>query len=164
MPKNRPRRAHSSKAKYVIIVSIVALTAIVIWSSIVTNQPKAKPKASDYLQITIMKEGSLGEYYNDNRTVIIKLLGLNITAVGGDAHSIIVIVASQAEPEVLPNPPDYFLPQNESCQAPLLLRGLRSNLNDDGLFPVYISVKAEETDPSNIWLFLKPEDIIATNV
>ena len=161
MSRNGRGRGHLSKAKCAVIVWVVALTAIVIGATIATNQPKTKPKASEYLQVTPMEGGSLGEYESDNRAVMIKTLGLNITAFRGDAHSIIVIVASQAEPEVLPNPPTYFLPKGESCQAPMLLRGLMSHLNADGLFPVKISIKCNESDPSDIWLFLKPEDILS---
>jgi hypothetical protein len=163
MSKNKRRRTSSNKTKYVMAVSLVALASLVTWSIIATNHPTAKPKASEYLQVIAMSGGSVGDYGPKNETVTIKILGLNITAIGGDARSIIVIVASQIEPEVGPSPPDYFLPQNQSWQAVILLQGLHSHVNDDGLFPVLVSIKCTETDPSDIWLYLKPEDIIATS-
>jgi len=165
MPKSKRRGTRSSEGKYIFFVLAIIITAVIIGVAIVSSQPKTKLKATEYLRVVPMEGGSLGEFYNQSGkiSVRIKILGLNITAFEGDAHSIIVIVASQEEPEVGPKPPDYFLPKGETWQAVILLKGLVSNLNSDGLFPVNIGISCTEAEPENsVWLYLRPEDILST--
>jgi len=151
MTKTKGRSRHSSNAKYIILALflVLILTGVVI----VINMPKKKPLAHDYLHV--VPTLSVGEF-DDQKTVIIKTLGLNITAVGGDAYDIIVTISSQEEPEWR-----EFLPKGETWSAGFTLQGLRSVLNKtDGLFHVQIGIKCAETEPEYMWLRLKPQDII----
>jgi hypothetical protein len=152
MTKTKGRSRHSSNAKYIILALflVLILTGVVI----VISMPKKKPLAHDYLHV--VPTLSLGEFYDQNKTVIIKTLGLNITAVGGDAYDIIVTIASQQEPEWREN-----LSKGETWSAGFTLQGLRSVLNKtDGLFHVQIGIKCAETEPEYMWLRLKSQDII----
>jgi hypothetical protein len=157
MTKTKSRSRHSSNANYIILALFLVLILIIVTGvAIVMNMPKKKPLAHEYLSVVPTPGGSLGEFYDQNKTVIIKILGLNITAVGGDASDIIVTISSQQEPEWRGN-----LSKGETWSAGFQLQGLRTVLNKtDGLFHVQIGIKCAQTDPEYIWLYLNYQDII----
>jgi len=162
----KTKRGSKGKAKYVVFAFIIAIIIIIIIIAVVAtpNQSK-KPLASEYLKVS--HTASLGEFSNNNRTVKITSLGLNVTAIGGDAHTIIIIVESQPEdpgPEIGP-PPTYILKKGESWLPAILLSGYVTGLTErDGelVFPIEIQIGCQETLEEVITLYIKPEDIVST--
>jgi hypothetical protein len=86
----KPKR--KIKAKHVVLVVLTALIVIVA-AVVILYWPRTSQKVSDYLKISYAT--SLGEYlpnYTNPNRIDIKNLGLNITAVGGEANSILIQV------------------------------------------------------------------------
>lgn len=143
---------------YAIPILAIILILIIIAAALMTSESKTL-KVSEILQITHTK--SLAESTNtgQNETIMIKTLGLKITAIGGDAHSIIVIVSSHQDPWGPPVKP--FLPKDESWDLPIDQLTLPTRLNEDGFYEVTVSVKCiEAAEAEHIILYLEPEDIL----
>lgn len=151
------RRKGKSIGKYSAIL-VIAIVVIIIGILVaVNNSNRKRPPVSQYLEIT--HTISIGEFYNQNRTVKITYLGLNITAVGGNAQDIIIIVKSELEPEWI-----GFLAKGESWEpgdGAILLQGYVTGLNEDGLFPVEIRIGCAEAIKEDVTIYLKPEDILS---
>jgi hypothetical protein len=151
-----PRRS-KSKLWIAVFVSIIVIIAIAVAANF-NSQSKRKPKISEYLNVGHTK--STGTFYNQNKTLIIKELGLNITAIMGDAHNIIIIVASSEEPYIID-----FLDKGNSALPSIQLRGYTTSLNETiGAFPLEIDISCQEApaapeDPP-ITIYLKTEDIV----
>lgn len=150
MSKVKRRGKYSSKAKYVILTLIIV--SIIIGAAIIMSlPPKKKPPASQYLHVT--HTVSVGEFYDQNTTVKIKILGLNITALE-DAHSLLVIAQAQPEPEYKDS-----LAKGETWSLAIELRGLVRHLNE-GSFRVEVGISCSEAEPEYVPVYLNPEDII----
>lgn len=150
--KTMPKRG-SKQSKYV--YAAILILAIVVVSAIVISQIRSsKPQASQYF--TISHTASLGEFSNQNRTVNIKILGLNITAVGGDATDVQLTIDAQADQlnDIYPS-----IPKGTAKPAEIQLKGLVTSLNDDGLFPVEFDISCPQTQLSTITIYLEPKDI-----
>jgi len=94
--KNRSKIKGKYLALAIIIVVLIVFAAIAI---VVVYLPKKKPLITDYLTVSHTK--SFGQFLQNDTLVNIVDLGLRITAVGGDAHSIVVQIdeGSQLYPE-----------------------------------------------------------------
>ena len=161
----KTKKGSIGKAKYVVFVVAIALIIIIAVVAAPNLAEKPLPLASKYLKVSHTK--SIGEFSNNNRTVRITTLGLNVTAIGGDALSIIIIVESQPEengPEI--GPPDTgILKKGESWLPAILLSGYVTGLIQKGgepVFPVEIQIGCQETREEVITLYIKPEDIVGT--
>ena len=152
----RSRRSINKK-KALVLLAIAAAATIITFSAMKNpnNQNvQQKPPASEYLKVEHI--GSIGEFYNKNRTVDIKELGLRVTALGGNATNIIITgLSTESE--------DYPCIQNlsmgESKELDIQLKSYVTSLNDEGLFPLELTIGCSEATPSDITIYLKPEDI-----
>lgn len=153
------RRKGKSGGKYLAILVIVIVVIIIGILVAVNNSNRKRPPVSQYLEIT--HTISIGEFYNQNRTVKITYLGLNITAVGGDAHDLILFVRSQPEYPAIKD----FIPKGESWEPGegMLLRGYVTSLNEDDLFPVDIKIGCIEAVEEEVMIYLKPKDVVGTS-
>lgn len=157
-----PRRK-SNRNKYVLVA--VSLFAVVVISAIVVSITRSrKPSASEYFTITHTK--SLGTF-RDNNTVTLRILGLNITAVGGDASNPQLLVDSQANP--IDDSYNGTLTKGQSWDYPIELvggeyqtRGLTLYLNDKGVFEVEVEIGSVECEVGTITVAVDPKDIIAS--
>jgi hypothetical protein len=152
----RSRRSKRKKNALILLAIVAAATIIVV--SAIKNQNnqniQSKPPASEYLKVEHI--GSIGEFYNNNRTVNIKELGLRVTALGGNATNIIITgLSTESE--------DYPYIQNltmgESKELSIQLKSYITSLNDEGVFPLELTIGCSEATASDITIYLKPEDI-----
>ena len=154
------KRGRSNKSKYLlgsVVLSVVVIALALGYLYRPNQNQNQKPPASQYLKVANTK--SIGEFSNQNKTVLIKTLGLNITAVGGDATSIVVQVASQVDPT---NDVWAFLAKGASQEAQIRLNGYMTVLNDQGKFPVEVDIGCSEAthEAIPITLYLDPKDIV----
>jgi len=144
-----------TKRNILIMLTIAIATTIIVASALRNQNSSQKPLASEYLKVEHTK--SLGVFYNNNKTVDIRELGLRITAVGGNATNILITnLPTQGE--------DYpsidFLRKGESKDITVQLRSYITSLNETiGLFPVELTIGCSEASASDITIYLKPEDI-----
>ena len=156
MPKRK-----SSRDKYVLIA--VFLFAVVVVSAIVVSITQSrKPLASEYFTIT--HTGSIGTF-RDNTTVTLKILGLNITAVGGDATNPQLLCDSQAYP--LDDSYNGTLVKGESWDYQIELtggdyqtHGLTVYLNNENMFEVDVQIGSKECELGTITVALDPKNIM----
>lgn len=133
---------------------------IIIVAAAIRNQyrPKntEKPSASEYLKVEHI--GSIGTFYNNNRTVDISELGLKITAIGGNATAILITDLPTANEEEYP----YidFLEQGTSKELTILIKSYVTSLNEEGLFPLDLTIGCNEAEPAEITIYLDPNDVV----
>lgn len=133
---------------------IIIIVVIVIVAAMATNKPR-NLKVSDLLQVTHTASLAMSSPPGQNESILIKTLGLNITAIKEDVHSIIIIVSSQQEPDVI-----ISLPKGESWPAVIEYLSYPAQLNEDGVYPVEVTLGCEEAvGPVDILIYLKPEDV-----
>jgi len=155
-----PRR-NSNRNKYVLVA--VFLFAVVVVSAIVVSITQSrKPSASEYFTIT--HTASIGTFSGDNTTVNLKIMGLNITAVGGDATNPQLLCDSQAYP--IDDVYNGTLAKGQSWDYQIELvggeyqtHGLTAYLNDKGMFEVEVQIGSKECELSTITVALDPKDI-----
>lgn len=160
-----PRRK-SSRNKYALVA--VILFAVVVVSAIAVSLTQSrKPSANEYFTIT--HTASIGTFTGDNTTVALRILGLNITAVGGDATNPQLLCDSQAYPidDVYNNNvTNGVLAKGESWDYQIELvggeyqtHGLAAYLNDKGMFEVEVQIGSKECELGTIIVALDPKDI-----
>jgi hypothetical protein len=158
--RKKGSKAKNGKGKYFLILAFILLVlfAVLIVFSIKNNtsKPTSNVKAGEYLQIVHTK--SIGEFYNNRRTVKITELGLDITAVKGDAHSIIIYVDTQVD---ISNDVYKYIAKGETLSITVKLNGYITSLNPEGKFPVTVGVSCSEAAYDEITLLIDPDDIIA---
>jgi len=155
-----PRRK-SNRNRYALVA--VFLFAVVVVSAIVVSITQSrKPSASEYFTIT--HTGSIGTF-RDNTTVTLKILGLSITAVGGDATNPQLLCDSQANP--LDDSYNGTLVKGESWDYQIELtggdyqtHGLTAYLNNENMFEVEVQIGSKECELGTITVVLDPKDIM----
>jgi hypothetical protein len=148
-------RHKSNKGKY-LFVAIVALIIVIVAAFALTQTPVgSRPTASLYFKI--VHTASLAENVTGNKSVLLKTLGINITAVEGDATDVQVTIDSQAN-----NLNDIYpsIPNGTTKPAEIELQGYLTTLNDNGLYPVEFDIVCPQADLSVITLYLSPKDIV----
>ena len=160
----RPKRR--TKTKYVVLAAATALV-VVVAAVIISYWPRTPPqKVSDYLKITYGK--SLG-VFDPNRTnatyVTISNLGLNITAVGGEANSILIQVdeGRMIDPDQEEGVVYHTLPKGQTWNPAILLDGCYLPVIN-GKCTVTIRIGCHEVnnpDPETIALEIPKDDIIS---
>jgi hypothetical protein len=148
-----PKRG-SNQRKYAYLA--ILLFVIVVVSAIVVSQIRSsKPSANQYF--TVSHTASLGEFSNENKTVNISVLGLNVTAVGGDATDVQITMDAQADPltDIYPS-----IAKGTSKPAEIQLKGYVTSLNDDGLFPVEFDIGSLEVQTSTFTIYIDPKEIL----
>lgn len=145
---------HRSKQSKYVYAAILILAIVVVSAIVVSQTRSSKPQARQYF--TISHTASVGEYFNGNVTLSVKILGLNITAVGGDATDVQITIDSQADYliDIYPS-----IPKGTAKLAEITLGGYVTSLNDDGLFPVEFDISSPETQLSTITIYLDPKDV-----
>jgi hypothetical protein len=162
----------SNRNKYLLITVLLLLVIVTVTAVAVMRTDSKKPSASEYFIVLSAhaNEGSFLTWPNgtirDNTYVTLKLLDLNVTAVGGDAHNVYVRCSSQA------NPVDdtvKVLTNGTSTKAgawPIQLvggdndfHGISLDLNDNGTFEVDIQIACDEATLATIPVFISPKDI-----
>jgi hypothetical protein len=128
----------------------------VVVSAIVVYQMRGKPSATEFFKVS--HTASIGEFSNGNKTVNIKILGLNISAVGGDATDVQLIIDAQSDPLN-----DFYasISKGTSKSAEIQLKGYLTTLNDDGLFPVEFDIGCLETQTTTFTIYIDPQSIHA---
>ena len=156
VPKQR-----SNRIKY-LLVAMILLVAVIIAAFALSQTSSKRPSANEYFVVTHTM--STGEFSNQNKTVTIATLGLNITAVGGDATDVYVRCSSQAVPEddyvekLNKGPPGWDIPVVLKGGA-FYYRGLTLRLNDQGMFSVNVRVICNEVETASIAVLINPGDI-----
>jgi hypothetical protein len=148
-------RHKSNKGKY-LFIAIVALIIVIIAAFALTQTPVGrKPAASQYFKI--VHSASLAENVTGNGNVLLKTLGINITAVEGDATDVQITMDSQANylNDIYPS-----IPNGTTKPAQIELQGYLTTLNDNGLYPVEFDIVCPQADMSTITLYLNPKDIV----
>jgi len=156
-----PRRK-SNRNKYALVA--VFLFAVVVVSAIVVSITQSrKPSASEYFTITHTR--SVGSFSGENTTVTLRILGLNITAVGGDATNPQLLCDSQAYP--LDDSYNGTLAKGQSWDYQIELtggdyqtHGLIVYLNNENMFEVEVQIGSKECELGTIIVALDPKDII----
>jgi len=118
------RKKKQSKSKYLAIALIIASIIIIAIAVAMTYQPSKSVKVSDYLKLSHTR--SMGKRVSSNLIEITKL-GLNLTAVGGDATSIVI----QIEEGQIVGPSDLINEPGEPIVFPSLLKGKTKDFQID---------------------------------
>jgi len=148
-------KRHSNRNKYLFIgLFFLLVVTIVAAVALYNDTPRQKPAATEYLKVWHTR--SIGEFSNQNKSVLITTLGLRLTAIGGDAHDILIVVESQPTPE---NDMITFLANGSSSDAVILLNGLPTTLNDQGKFPVEFQIGCAESEYETVTVYIDPKDI-----
>lgn len=158
----RIRKKKQSRSKYVWIFALITLIVVIVVAVTVTYQSQPLPRVSEYLRLSHTK--SLGKFHSSN-LVEITSLGLNITAVGGDASSIVIQVdeGNQRYPE---NDVIKEVKKGESYEHVIELEGCILPL-ENGKCTVHIDISCVETGASKhelIPLEILQQDIVGVGV
>ncbi|MGA2767674.1 MAG: C39 family peptidase [Candidatus Bathyarchaeia archaeon] len=137
------------------------------------NQAQTKLSADQYFIVSSAhaNEGKFPTYSNgtirDNTTVLLTLLDLNVTAVGGDAHHVYVRCPSQAFPvdDTVASLPNGTSAHDGAWPIQLVggdsdFHGLFLDLNDNGMFEVEVRIACDEATLATIPVFINPKDIV----
>lgn len=159
-----PRRK-SNRKKYLLIATLLLIVVIVAVFAVFRTTGQ-KPLASEYFTITHTASTAYYPSTASNSTLVLTVLGLNITAVEGDATAVYVQVRSQAYPE---DDEISSLTKGKSWDAPITLtggvfnyRGLQSTMNTEGKFQVDVTISCNEARRAPIHVLLDPNDIYIT--
>lgn len=134
---------------------IILIVVIVVVVAMAANKPR-NLKVSDLLQITHTASFAMPAVPGQNDSILVRTLGLNITAIKEDVHSVTVIISSQQEPTLI----SPFIPKGESLSVAIEYLSYPTELNEDGVYPVEVTLGCEEAaEPADIQIFLEPEDV-----
>ena len=157
-------RRRSNRNKYLLIITLILVVVVIAAFALSTNPTSSqKPSASEYFIVT--HTTSAGSFSADNKTVVLTTLGLNITAVGGDATDIQVQCASQADrgddylQRLAEGPPGWDLPI-ALAGGDYNYKGWSLRLNDQGFFTVKVTISCNEAETGTITVNLNPNDIV----
>jgi len=154
------KRRKKSHAKPIAVLLIVMFTLVIIIAVALNKSNQSnqnKPPADKYLKIQHTK--SIGEFYGDqNSSVLIKILGLNITALGGNAYDIWIDLGTPQSDTEYPYAHVSDLPKGNSTEVQITTS--YSTELENGFFPVYIDVWCNEAKIASVLLLLNPNDIV----
>jgi len=150
---------------YLSIALLLLVIVIVAAFAIFFTANGEKPLASQYL--TVKHTASTAYYSNpSNTTMILTVLGLNVTAVGGDATGLYVHCRSQATPV---DAELESLDKGKSWDLPIALTGgdyhymgLQVRNNTQGMIEVDVTVGCDEARSAVIPVILDSKDIFIT--
>jgi len=152
-----PKKRQKERRKYALITLIISVfVALIVISSL--NQPiqptVQKPPVTEYLQIQHTK--SIGERKTaDNRTILIKTLGLKITAVRGDATNIAIDVPGAQDIEYIEK-----ISKGETREIQILSQGYLVELDENGVFPITFDAWSSEAEAAPVTVYARPEDFV----
>jgi hypothetical protein len=159
------RRHRSNRNKYLLIAILLLVVVIVAAFAVFFTAKGEKPLASEYL--TVEHTASTAYYSNpSNTTMIFTVLGLNVTAVGGDATGLYVHCKSQADPV---DAELEELAKGKTWDLPITLtggdynyRGLQLKKNTQGMLEVDVTVGCNEARSTVISVLVDPKDVYIT--
>lgn len=159
------KRKRNSKNTYFWIFAAILLIMTVVIVVIIYKSP-VLPKPSEYLSVSHSK--SLGKFYSNTNEVQITHLGLDIIAIAGDAHSIVIqidegrivgpsnLIDQPGNPIVIP-----FLSKGEKLPLEIDLQGCILPL-ESGKCIVHIYIGCSEAPgPEEILIEILKEDIVS---
>ena len=159
-----PRR-RSNTNKY-LLVAILLLVIVIVAAFAASRTGGQKPLASQYLAVAHTASTAYYPSTTSNTTIILTVLGLNITAVEGDATAVYVQCRSQAYPA---DDELASLAKGKMWDAPITLtggelrfRGLQVSMNTQGKFEVDVTVSCNEARSATIPVSIDPKDIYIT--
>jgi hypothetical protein len=149
-----PKRKHT-KRYIAIITALAILVTLVIFSSL-SQKSKPKPPANEYLKVQHTRSIAT-TYTEDNKTIIIKTLGINITAIGGDDHYVIIDVGSQ-DPKIITE-----ILNGTTLDYPIDQVSIPTELDTDkGVYLISIEIQCQEAEHASLLIEARPQDIIIT--
>jgi hypothetical protein len=167
------RKRRSNRNKY-LLIGLLSLIVIVIAAIAAFSMGGAigkKPLASDYFIVTHTE--SAGTFHGaHNESVTLTTLGLNVTAIGGDATAVSVRCASQVNAiddynqTLHKGPPGWDIPV-QLAGSPTTggtFYGLPLDLDDKGMFEVEVTVNCNEVQSSVFTVLINPKNIIGVPV
>jgi len=169
MGRKRNVRKRSNRNKYLLIglllmlVIIIAIVAALSMNGAVGE----KPLASSYFIVT--NTTSAGEFHGaHNESVTLTTLGLNVTAIGGDATAVQLRCTSQAYPmddyiqTLKKGPPGWDVQitlAGGDTSTGNYYHGLPLELDENGFFEAEVTVSANEVQSSVFTVLISPKDI-----
>lgn len=145
--KRRAKRKRKNRKTYVYSFFTIAITVILIAAIREAQTPKPshpKAPANEYFEIKDAIPTEWDESRSTDKYLFITQVRFNLTAIGGDAHNVLIIVPGFASLEEWP----YFneIKQNKTIDItlPKLQYAYRSIKTEDGYFPFTIRIDSAE--------------------
>jgi len=159
------KTGRSKTKRNILIIAAVAIAITIIVASALRNQKSQvnqKPWAGEYFKVEPAR-GNLGYFNsNNNETIFLKKLVINITAVKGDAHGINVVTdGMDYDLMEMPLSKDY-LRANENWIVEIPLKSVPAGWDDvHGGYQVELTISCSEVNPEPpIIIYLKKDQII----
>jgi len=156
----RSEKRSKIKGKYLVLAIIVVALIILAAMAIVVYLPKKKPSIIGYLTVSHTK--SFGEFLQGDTLVNIVDLGLRITAVGGNATSIVVQVdeGMQLHPE---NDVYKEIPKGNYSDVVIQLEGCYLPL-ENGKATIHVEISCSQADGHVLLpITIRQEDVVGTH-
>lgn len=152
------RRKKKSHVKLMATLLTTTLVIILIAVAIVMNQgnqtTQNKPKADKYLKVEHTK--SLGRYDSYlGKFEMLSTLGLNITAVGGDASNVTIEQDTADDFAIISQ-----IKKGNSSEKELTVNFPLEDEDGDGLYEVYIEISCTEAERAEVKVLIDPEDLV----
>jgi hypothetical protein len=158
------KKTGRSKTKRNILITVaVAIAITIIVASALRNQNRQgnqKPWAGEYFRVEPVK-GNLGYFSsNNNETIYLKKLVINITAIKGDAHGVTVYTDGM-DYDLIEMPISKDLRANESWIVEIPLKSVSAGWDDvHGGYQVELTISCSEVNPEPpIIIYLKKDQI-----
>jgi hypothetical protein len=151
-----PKKRLREKRGYIVVTAItIVFVALIIISALIQQPAKPKPSVAEYLEI--QHDRSVGDGKNNNQSILLKIIGVKIKAVGGDAHYIEIDVDGATERSFIEE-----IPQGDTKETQILTQGLAIDI-ENGVFPIPIEVWCSETETETVIVYAKPEELVFLN-
>jgi hypothetical protein len=148
-----PKKRGKERNKYIMVAAItLVFIALIVFSGLTQPPSQPKPSVTEYLEI--YHDRSVGDGKNNNQSILLKIIGLKIKAVGGDAHYIEIDVGGATERSYI----DEIL-QGETGETQISTQGLAVDI-ENGVFPIPIEVWCSETETGTLTVYAKPEELV----
>ena len=161
-------RHRSNRNKY-LFIAILLLVAVIV-AALAFNQTSSSKKPSANQYFIVSHTTSTGEYLtSDNKTFRIATLGLNVTAVGGDATNIQIKCTSQAYrvddwlENLTKGPPGWDIPV-VLVGGDYNYQGATVKMNGQGVFSFNVTISCDQVEEAKIPVLINPEDIVPVPV
>lgn len=142
--KKKKKRKHRNKNIYIYSFFAIMI-AVIVSSAIYQNQlPHQKLSAEDYFEIqdAIIVDADLS--MSTDQVLFITQIRFNLTAVGGDAHSVLIMVTGMTSQEEWPYFSELSKNEGEVILLPRLKMPYRSVKTSEGYFPFPITIDSTE--------------------
>lgn len=157
MKKTQKKRSRGKQKYYYVIIPLLALIILITISELNRSTEK-KPLCREYLKIQHTRSWAR-TYTNDNQTILIKALGINITAIKGDAHNIVIDSGGFLEPITISN-----ITKGETKDLSIEQISLPSEFDEEkGVYIIPLEVRCTEAEADYILIEARPEDILITS-